>query len=171
MVANASLLIRNARILLPDGDFMNGDVQRQGGTIVQVINAHDADTQPPVSTNDAVKEIDAQGLTLLPGVIDPQVYFRDPGLEYKEDRFTASCACAKGGVTSFLEMPNTKPLTTTQATLDSKLQLAAQKALVNYGFLIGATPEVLPDLLEADPTPGIKLFMGSMHGPLLNDDE
>ncbi|MBD2038468.1 dihydroorotase [Leptolyngbya sp. FACHB-321] len=171
MVANSSLLIRNAHILLPNGDFMNGDVQIQEGTIVQVIDAHNADTPPPVSTNEAVREIDAQGLTLLPGVIDPQVHFREPGLEHKEDLFTASSACAKGGVTSFLEMPNTKPLTTTQATLDSKLQLAAQKALVNYGFFIGATPEVLPDLLEANPTPGIKIFMGSMHGPLLNDQE
>jgi len=171
MVANSSLLIRNARILLPDGDFIHGDVQIQEGTIVQVINAHNADTQPPVSANDAVREIDAQGLTLLPGVIDPQVHFREPGLEHKEDLFTASSACAKGGVTSFLEMPNTKPLTTTQATLDSKLQLAAQKCLVNYGFFIGATAEVLPDLLEANPTPGIKIFMGSMHGPLLNDQE
>jgi dihydroorotase len=86
------------------------------------------------------REIDAQGLTLLPGVIDPQVHFREPGLEYKEDLFTASCACAKGGVTSFLEMPNTKPLTTTQAALDDKLQRAASKCLVNYGFFIGATP-------------------------------
>jgi dihydroorotase len=103
MVANSSLLIRNARILLPDGDFIDGDVQIQEGTIVQVINAHNADTLPPVSTNDAVREIDAQGLTLLPGVIDPQVHFREPGLEYKEDLFTASSACAKGGVTSFLK--------------------------------------------------------------------
>jgi dihydroorotase len=159
-------MIRHAQILLPDGDFITGDVQVSGGTIAQV-----ATMLPPVSSDDDTTEIDANGLTLLPGVIDPQVHFRDPGLEHKEDLFTATCACAKGGVTSFLEMPNTKPLTTTQATLDSKLQLAAQKCLVNYGFFIGATPEVLPDLLQANPTPGIKIFMGSMHGPLLNDQE
>ena len=70
----------------------------------------------------------------MPGVIDPQVHFREPGLEYKEDLFTASSACAKGGVTSFLEMPDTRPLTTTQAALDDKLQRAASKCLVNYGF-------------------------------------
>ncbi|MBW4474871.1 MAG: dihydroorotase [Stenomitos rutilans HA7619-LM2] len=176
MVANSILIIRHARILLPDGDFMTGDVQVTDGTIARVTRADVAATQanpllPSISPEDGTLEIDAHGLTLLPGVIDPQVHFREPGLEHKEDLFTASCACAKGGVTSFLEMPNTKPLTTTQPTLDSKLQLAAQKSLVNYGFFIGATPEVLPDLLQSNPTPGIKIFMGSMHGPLLNDQE
>lgn len=159
-------MIRHARILLPDGDFVIGDVQLIGGTIAQI-----AATMPPTAPEDDTTEIDASGLTLLPGVIDPQVHFREPGLEYKEDLFSASCACAKGGVTSFLEMPNTRPLTTTQAALDDKLQRAAQKCLVNYGFFIGATAEVLPDLLQANPTPGIKIFMGSMHGPLLNDQE
>ena len=115
--------------------------------------------------------LDAKGLTLLPGVIDPQVHFREPGLEYKEDLFTASCACARGGVTSFLEMPNTRPLTITQAALDDKLDRATQKSLVNYGFFIGATPEILPDLLTANPACGIKVFMGTMHGALLIDDE
>jgi dihydroorotase len=69
-------------------------------------------------------------LVLLPGVIDPQVHFREPGLEHKEDLTTTSHACAKGGVTSFLEMPNTNPLTTTQAALDDKLDRAAQKSIV-----------------------------------------
>ncbi len=121
--------------------------------------------------SEADREIDANGLTLLPGGIDPQVHFREPGLEHKEDLFTASCACARGGVTSFLEMPNTRPLTTTQEALDDKLRRAAEKCLVNYGFFIGATPENLPDLLEAQPTCGIKIFMGSMHGPLLVGEE
>lgn len=118
-----------------------------------------------------VRVIDANGLTLLPGVIDPQVHFREPGLEYKEDLFTASCACAKGGVTSFLEMPNTRPLTINQAALDDKLQRAAAKCLVNYGFFIGATGENLDDILTVNPTCGIKIFMGSMHGALLVDQE
>lgn len=81
--------------------------------------------------------------------------------------FTASLACAKGGVTSFLEMPNTKPLTTTQTTLDDKLQRAASKCLVNYDFFIGATAENLPDLLTANPICGIKIFMGFSHGAFL----
>ncbi|MGB7488274.1 MAG: dihydroorotase, partial [Phormidesmis sp.] len=101
--------------------------------------------------------------------IDPQVHFRDPGLEHKEDLFTATCACARGGVTSFLEMPNTLPLTTTQPVLTDKLAIAAAKSLVNYGFFIGATAENLDDLRTANPTCGIKIFMGSAHGPLSVD--
>ena len=153
------LLIRHPRILLPDGEFLLGDILIEKGKIVQI--------SPEITATDVTTIIDATGLTLLPGVIDPQVHFREPGLEYKEDLFTATCACARGGVTSFLEMPNTRPLTTTQAALDQKLQLASQKCLVNYGFFIGATPENLPDLLTANPACGIKIFMGSSHGALL----
>ncbi len=166
MPSTFCLLIRRAQILLPNGDFLVGDVQTRDREIVQI-----APEIPTVANEPGVKEIDATGLTLLPGAIDPQVHFREPGLEHKEDLFTASCACARGGVTSFLEMPNTRPLTTTQQTLDDKLQRAAQKCLVNYGFFIGATAEDLPDLLTAHPTPGIKIFMGSMHGQLLVDQE
>ncbi len=161
------VLIRQARILLPNGEFLVGDVALSEGKIVQVASEISRDSLP----NDSLKIIEAEGLTLLPGVIDPQVHFREPGLEYKEDLFTASCACARGGVTSFLEMPNTRPLTTTQANLDDKLRRASEKCLVNYGFFIGATAEILPDLLEANPVCGIKIFMGSMHGALLVPEE
>ncbi|HYX19148.1 MAG TPA: amidohydrolase family protein, partial [Nostoc sp.] len=157
------LLIRRARIILPNGELMIGDVLIRDRQIVEVA--------PEIPETALATEIDAEGLTLLPGVIDPQVHFREPGLEHKEDLFTASSACAKGGVTSFLEMPNTRPLTTTQQALDDKLQRASQKSLVNYGFFIGATAENLPDLLLAKPTSGIKIFMGSMHGQLLVDGE
>ncbi len=158
-----SLLIRHAQIILPNGELTRADVLTSDRTIIAVA--------PEISTATSTTIIDADGLTLLPGVIDPQVHFREPGLEHKEDLFTASCACAKGGVTSFLEMPNTRPLTVTQQALDDKLQRASQKCLVNYGFFIGATAEDLPDLLTANPTPGIKIFMGSMHGPLLVDQD
>lgn len=163
MSSPISLLIRRASIILPDGTYMVGDVLTRGGMIVEI--------GPDIEATSATTEIDAEGLTLLPGVIDPQVHFREPGLEHKENLFTASCACAKGGVTSFLEMPNTRPLTTTQQTLDDKLQRASQKCLVNYGFFIGATSENLPDLLSCNPTCGIKIFMGSMHGQLLVSEE
>lgn len=157
----ASGMIQNAQILLPSGEFLRGDVRIHQGTIAEI---------GPNLTSDGYT-IDATGLTLLPGAIDPQVHFREPGLEHKEDLTTASRACARGGITSFLEMPNTKPLTTTQAALSDKLDRAAQKSLVNYGFFIGATAEALPDLLTAQPTPGIKIFMGSMHGALLVDQD
>jgi dihydroorotase len=156
-----SLLIRHARILLADGTWLLGDVLVRDERIVEIA--------AQIATTEPTKEIDATGLVLLPGVIDPQVHFREPGLEHKEDLNTASRACAKGGVTSFLEMPNTKPLTITQAALDDKLQRAAQKSIVNYGFFIGATPANLPDVRSAVPTCGIKVFMGSAHGDLLVD--
>ncbi len=160
-MTHSSLIIQNAQVLLPSGDIEPGDVMIAAGKITAVGTG--------LAVPSDAHRIDAQGLTLLPGVIDPQVHFRDPGLEHKEDLFTASCACARGGVTSFLEMPNTLPLTTTQATLTDKLAIAASKCLVNYGFFIGATKENLPDLREANPACGIKIFMGSAHGPLSVD--
>ncbi|MFL6654897.1 MAG: dihydroorotase, partial [Sulfurifustis sp.] len=117
----------------------------------------------------ADETIDAAGLLLLPGVIDPQVHFREPGKEYKEDLASGSHAAAKGGVTSFLEMPNTDPPTTSQAALDDKLARAAQKCVVNYGFFIGATPNNLDVVNRAHPACGIKVFMGSSTGSLLVD--
>ncbi len=154
-----SLLIRHARILLADGTWLTGDVLVRDERIVEIAAR--------IATTEVSREIDATGLVLLPGVIDPQVHFREPGLEHKEDLATASRACAKGGVTSFLEMPNTVPLTITQAALDDKLDRASQKSIVNYGFFIGATPANLPDILTASPACGIKIFMGSAHGDLL----
>lgn len=164
----ATLLIRHARILLPNGEFLMGDLRTRDQTIVEVGESLTAGED---ASDPNFREIDATGLTLLPGVIDPQVHFREPGLEHKEDLFTASCACARGGVTSFLEMPNTRPLTTNQAALDDKLQRAATKSLVNYGFFVGATADNLEDLLTVSPVCGIKIFMGSMHGALLVDQE
>ncbi len=157
-----NLLIKGAEIVSEEGNLILSDVKIKADKIVEI--------GTNLNPNDA-RIIDATGLTLLPGVIDPQVHFREPGLEYKEDLFTASCACAKGGVTSFLEMPNTKPLTSTQAALDYKLKLASEKCLVNYGFFMGATAENLPDLRNANPTCGIKIFMGSSHGTLLVSTE
>ena len=107
MSNNCCLLIRRASIVLSNGEFLVGDVLTRDRQIISV-----APEISPAIGEEAITEIDATGLTLLPGVIDPQVHFREPGLEHKEDLFTASCACAKGGVTSFLEMPNTRPLTT-----------------------------------------------------------
>ncbi|WP_008317116.1 dihydroorotase [Leptolyngbya sp. PCC 6406] len=164
-MATQEQLIRNAQIVMPSGEVELGDVRIVGDRIA------DVGSVGTVTASSDATDIDATGLLLLPGVIDPQVHFREPGLEHKEDLHTATRACAKGGVTSFLEMPNTRPLTITQEVLTAKLALAAEKCLVNYGFFIGATAENLPDLRTANPTCGIKIFMGSNHGALLVDTE
>jgi dihydroorotase len=158
-----TLLIRNARIARPDGAIVEGDVLCRNGRIERI------DASITAATDES---IDAAGLLLLPGVIDPQVHFRDPGKEYKEDLASGSRAAARGGVTSFLEMPNTDPPTTTQAALNDKLARAARKCVVNYGFFIGATPNNLDAINSAQPACGIKIFMGSSTGSLLvNRDE
>jgi dihydroorotase len=153
-----NLLIRNAHIAQPDGSVIEGDVACEDGRIER-IDSH---------IGAAAREtIDAAGNLLLPGVIDAQVHFREPGKEYKEDLGSGSRAAVRGGVTSFLEMPNTDPPTSTQAALDDKLARAAQKSVANYGFFIGATPENLDVLNSASPVCGIKIFMGSSTGSLL----
>ncbi|HEX4412824.1 MAG TPA: dihydroorotase [Lacipirellulaceae bacterium] len=154
-------LIKNASVVLPAG-IRQVAVVIERGKIAEI----DAASQLRVD-----ETIDAAGLHLLPGVIDDQVHFREPGLTHKEDLATASRACAKGGVTTFLEMPNTVPPATTQGRLDEKLELAASKSLVNYGFYIGATPQNVGDLKQATRTPGIKIFIGSSTGDLLVDDQ
>lgn len=154
-------LIRNATVVLRT-ETARVDVLIDGSRIAAV------DAGPSTRADEVV---DATGLHLIPGVIDDQVHFRDPGVTYKEDLYTASRACAKGGVTSFLEMPNTRPSTISQAALEHKLALAAHKSLVNYGFYIGATPDNVTELAAAHRTPGIKIFIGSSTGNLLVDEQ
>lgn len=127
-----------------------------------------ADVDPAVGLR-VDETIDAAGLYLFPGVVDDQVHFREPGLTHKEDLASATRACAKGGVTTFLEMPNTAPSTTTVERLHAKLALAATKCRVNFGFYMGATPANLAELRAATRTPGIKIFIGSSTGELLID--
>ena len=154
-------LIRNARVVLPT---------EVSAVSVLVEDGRIAAVDPAIQTA-ADEIIDAAGLHLLPGVVDDQVHFREPGITHKEDLYTASRACAKGGVTTFLEMPNTSPPAITQAGVDQKLALAAEKSLVNYGFYIGATPDNIDDLKTATNTPGIKIFIGSSTGTLLVDNQ
>lgn len=153
--------IRHAKVVLPD-EVTEIDVIVEDDKIACL---------DPSRATTADEEIDAAGLHLMPGVIDDQVHFREPGLTHKEDIATASHACAKGGVTTFLEMPNTNPTTTSVDRLHEKLALAASKSLVNYGFFIGATPENLSELQAAERTPGIKIFIGSSTGQLLVDEQ
>lgn len=116
--------------------------------------------------------IDAQGKYLLPGVIDDQVHFRDPGLTHKGDIYTESKAAVAGGVTSYMEMPNTKPQTTTLELLNEKFEYAAQKSLANYSFYFGATNDNADELKKINPQEvcGVKVFMGSSTGNMLVND-
>lgn len=154
-------VIRNAEVVLPTG-ITRTSVLIERGRIVEI---------DPAIHATAEEVVDGSGKYLIPGVIDDQVHFREPGLTHKEDLFTASRACAKGGVTSYLEMPNTVPTTTTVERLHEKLALAAEKSLVNFGFYIGATCDNLVELQQAQRTPGIKIFIGSSTGDLLVDDQ
>ncbi|QDU55385.1 dihydroorotase [Aeoliella mucimassa] len=153
--------IKNAQVVFPDM-IAAVDVVIENGKI--------ADIDPAVQTP-ADEIVDASGLHLLPGMIDDQVHFREPGLTHKEDLAHASRACAKGGITTFLEMPNTVPNATTRELLEQKLNLAAEKSIVNYGFYIGATPDNIDELKQATRTPGIKIFIGSSTGDLLVDEQ
>ena len=115
--------------------------------------------------------IDATGKYLIPGIIDEHVHFREPGLTHKADIYTESRAAVAGGVTSFMDMPNTNPQTTTQELLQQKFDLAAEKSLANYSFYLGATNDNLAEVVKTDPKRvcGIKLFMGSSTGNMLVD--
>jgi dihydroorotase len=117
--------------------------------------------------------IDAQGRWILPGMIDDQVHFREPGLMHKGDLATESAACVAGGITSFMEMPNTQPVTATRQCLLDKRTRASQKSLANYAFYLGATPQNLEEIRRVDPqlACGIKIFMGSSTGDLVIHDD
>ncbi len=154
-------LIKNATVVLPEGSV-------QTSVLIHDSKIVDIDVAIQTSVDEVV---DGSGKHLLPGVIDDQVHFREPGLTHKEDLWHASHACAKGGVTSFLEMPNTIPHTVTQAVLNEKLALAKTRSLVNFGFYIGATTDNIADLKAATRTPGIKIFIGSSTGDLLVDKQ
>jgi dihydroorotase len=154
-------LIRHAQVVLPT-EVVGVSVLIENGKIAAVDAAIHAS---------ADEVVDARGMYLIPGVIDDQVHFREPGLTHKEDLHTASRACAKGGVTTYLEMPNTNPTTTSVASLHDKLTLASTKSLVNYGFYIGATTSNLAELKQARRTPGIKIFIGSSTGNMLVDEQ
>lgn len=155
------ILISGAQCHFPEGA-RQASVLLEGSKILAI---------DPPATARVDETIDATGLHLIPGVIDDQVHFREPGLEHKEDLHTGSLACAKGGVTTFLEMPNTNPATVTLEALHDKLDRAASKSVVNYGFYIGATSENLSVLQQAKRTPGIKIFIGSSTGNLLVDEQ
>ncbi len=146
------------------------------GTIDQldvlIDGMHIAEVSPSIQPTSDIKVIEAHGKHLLPGCIDDQVHFREPGLTHKATIETESKACLAGGITSFLEMPNTSPQTTTAQAYEDKLVVGAKTSWVNYGFMFGGTNDNLHDILAIDPkrTPGLKLFLGSSTGNMLVDN-
>ena len=165
-----NILITGAKMVLPTGT-VTGDLRITDGVISEI--STDANLEP---RNGELLQ-DGTGLHLLPGIIDPQVHFRDPGQPEKEDLYTGSRAAASGGVTSFLDMPNNVPSQTTLQSMYDKLEIASNKCITNYGFFIGATESNVEELKKTVGTPdspisipgicGIKIFMGSSTGDLL----
>jgi dihydroorotase len=162
-VAEDSLLIINAR-LVNESRIAEGDLRVRNGRIAAIA--------PSLAAVSGERVIDAAGQHLLPGFIDDQVHFRDPGLTHKGDMATESAAAVAGGITSFMEMPNVKPPTTHRAAVADKYQRAAGRARANFAFYIGATNDNLDELCAVTPAEacGIKVFMGASTGNMLVDD-
>src|SRR5690554_2975417 len=158
-----SILITNAHIV-NEGRIEVADIFIKEGLIDKISG--------DLSSQQADIVIDAKGKYLMPGVIDDQVHFREPGLTYKADIYTESKAAVAGGITSYMEMPNTVPQTTTLELLEEKYAIAAEKSLANYSFYLGATNDNLDELLKVDPENvcGIKVFQGSSTGNMLVDN-
>nr|MBD5377266.1 dihydroorotase [Bacteroides sp.] len=162
----ADLLIHNA-LIVNEGARFRGWVAVTGG----FISAVGRDDAPQELLQGAAETVDAQGRFLLPGAIDEHVHFRDPGLTHKADMACETAAAAAGGVTSFIDMPNTIPQSTTRAAVADKMHRAAAVATANYGFYIGATNDNIDELTAADfsTIAGVKLFLGSSTGNMLVD--
>lgn len=159
----STLLIKNAQVV-NEGTTQVLDVYIKNGRIEKL--APQLDIQ-------ADQEINAEGLHLLPGLIDDQVHFREPGLTYKANIYTESRAAVAGGTTSFMEMPNTVPNTLTQKLLQDKYDIGQDSSLANYSFFMGAANDNLDEVLKTNPRDvcGIKVFMGSSTGNMLVDNE
>ena len=158
-----STLIVNAR-LVNEGREFDGDLRFADGLIIEIGSG--------LSARDGEQVIDAAGRRLLPGMIDDQVHFREPGMEYKADIASESAAAVAGGLTSFMDMPNTNPPTLDAAALEDKYRRAAGRSRANYGFYMGASNDNLAAVRAIDPraTPGLKVFMGASTGNMLVDD-
>lgn len=158
------IVIKNAKIV-NEGKIFEGDVLIKDDLIVEV--------GENISVKPDYKVIDAEGNYLMPGAIDDQVHFREPGLTHKGDIASESRAAVAGGITSFIEQPNTVPNAVTQELLEDKYQIASQTSYANYGFMMGGTNDNLEEVLKTNPknVPGIKLFLGSSTGNMLVDNE
>jgi dihydroorotase len=160
---NGFLIIKNARIV-NEGRIVEGDLRIRDGRIDQV--------GANLSADPRMRVIDAAGRYLLPGFIDDQVHFREPGLTQKGDMATESAAAVAGGITSFMEMPNVKPPTTNADALVDKYQRAAGRSRANFAFYLGATNDNIEEIRRLDPSKacGVKVFMGASTGNMLVDN-
>jgi dihydroorotase len=160
-----SVLIKNAKIV-NEGTIFEGDVLIENEFIVEIAETISAKSS-------ATKIINAEGNYLIPGAIDDQVHFREPGLTYKGDIASESRAAVAGGITSFIEMPNTNPQTVTIDLLEEKFAIAAENSMANYSFMFGGTNDNLEEILKVNPktVAGLKLFLGSSTGNMLVDNE
>lgn len=158
-----TILIKNATIVNENNTFL-GDVLIENELIKQIATN--------IVSDENTQVIDAKGSYLIPGFIDDQVHFREPGLTHKATIATESKAAAAGGITTFIEQPNTIPNATTQKLLEDKFEIASKTSYVNYSFMFGGTNDNLEELLKTDPkkVAGIKLFLGSSTGNMLVDD-
>ncbi len=164
MTAPLDLLLSNATVVMAQGAVM-ADIGVRGGRIAAI---------GALGKTSAVETLDLKGLHVLPGVIDSQVHFREPGLTHKEDLETGSRAAVMGGVVGVFEMPNTKPLTTSAETLAAKVAAARNRMFCDFAFYVGGTRENIDDIAKLERlegSAGIKVFMGSSTGDLLVDDE
>lgn len=159
------------RILISNANIVNEGKRFTADVLIKDQRIERIDEQ--ISAARANKVIDAEGKLLLPGVIDDQVHFREPGLTHKANIHTESRAAVAGGVTSFMEMPNTYPPALTQELLEEKYQIAAKTSLANYSFFMGASNDNYDEVMRtnAEKVCGLKIFMGSSTGNLLVDDE
>jgi len=159
----SKLLLSNAR-LVNEGDIRDADVLIDGERIVNIGTS--------IVAPEGATVIDVAGKYLLPGMIDDQVHFREPGMTYKGDLATESAAAAAGGITSFMDMPNVNPQTTTRAALRDKYGIAENRCTANYGFYLGATNSNIEEIraLQVGEAAGIKAFMGASTGDMLVDN-
>ena len=163
-------ILENA-VIVNEGLSFKGGIFVKDGLICDIFDYDKLDDRLRESAllEEGCEAVDLHWHYLAPGVIDTHVHFREPGLTHKADIYTESRAAVAGGVTSFMDMPNTNPQTTTQALLQQKFDLAAEKSLANYSFYLGATNDNLAEVVKTDPKKvcGIKLFMGSSTGNML----
>jgi len=159
----SNLILKNVRIV-NEGKIQEGDLHIKGNRIEKIGGT---------IANLGATEVDGKGRLVIPGIIDDQVHFREPGLTYKANIHSESGAAAAGGVTTFMEMPNTKPAALTQELLQDKYDIANETAYTNYSFFMGASNDNIEEVLKTDGKKicGVKVFMGSSTGKMLVDDE